>query len=120
MKRKLIPVLVANLFAASAALAADVGGMNFTGSASVGYRGLKDTATDGFKLNEYRDLGSSTAIGVLDVRGSSENYFLNFFGENFGRDDQYLDLKGGKYGYFKYGLYDDKMTHNLGFGLSTP
>ena len=38
------------------------------------------------------------------------------YGENLGRDDQYLDLKGGRYDTFKYRLYSDQLRHNFGSG----
>lgn len=119
MKSKLIPILIANLFAASAAVAAD-SGFTWSGSGSLGLRGERNTASDGAKLNEYRDIDATSPLTALEVKGRGNNYYLNFFGENFARDDQYLDLTGGRYGVFKYGLYDNKLNHNLGWGLRTP
>ena len=117
MRFKLISMLVASLFVASPlALAAEGGGMTWSGSASIGLRGVRDNALDPSKLNEYRDLGDG-AIGIFDVRGRGDEYYLNAFGENIGRDDQFLDLKGGKYGIFKYQLYGNELRHNFGSGL---
>lgn len=117
MKSRLIPILVANLFAVSAVLAADGDGkFDLSGSVSVGGRFINDSAANGAKLNEYRDLGSDSAIGNISVQGRGDRYYLNFFGENFGLDDFYGDLKGGQYGVFKYGLYGNNLRHNLSWG----
>ena len=138
MNRKLISILVANLFAVNAVLAAD-GDFAWTGSVSVGVRGTKTeggtrngaygtsaTTTAPFtgpedeaKLNEYRDV-SNGVIGNFDLQGSSSRYYVRAFGENLGYDDQYLNLRGGRYSMFKYQLYDDKMPHNLSWNALTP
>jgi MtrB/PioB family decaheme-associated outer membrane protein len=116
MKRTLLSVLAAYLLiAASAATAAD-GGMTWTGSASLGLRGVDDKARDPSKLNEYRDLDSGL-IGDVEVQGRSSNYHFHGFIENPGRDDQYLDLRGGMYGMFKYRLYSNELRHNFGSGV---
>lgn len=116
MRQRLISILVAGLFTATPlALAAD-GGLTWSGSASLGLRHTGDKATDSSKLNEYRDLGSTAPLTVFDVRGRGDDYYLNFFGENLGRDDQYIDLRGGQYGVFKYQLYSNELRHNFGSG----
>lgn len=123
MKPKLISILVASLFIASpVALAAEGGGMTWTGEASLGLRQTNDAALDDSKLNEYRDLGSTAPLTTFDAKGRGDNYYLNFFGENLGRDDMFLDFRGGKYGVFKYQLYDNELRHNFGsgFGARSP
>ncbi len=115
MKPKLISILVASLLVASPlALAAEGGGMTWTGEASLGLRQSNDAALDDSKLNEYRDLGSTAPLTTFDAKGRGDNYYLNLFGENLGRDDMFLDFRGGKYGTFKYQLYDNELRHNLG------
>jgi MtrB/PioB family decaheme-associated outer membrane protein len=114
MKRP-VSILIANLmFLSTASYAAD-GGMEWSGSVSVGGQHVNDTARDSSKLNEYRDLDSSV-LGGFEVRGRSNTYYLNGYGENLGRDDQYLDLRGGRYGTFKYRLHVDELRHNFGSG----
>src|SRR6185295_9821027 len=113
MKPKLMALLVANLFAAGQLAFAE--GLTVSGSVGLGYRLTNDTALDPSKLNEYRDLDSGV-IGIFDVRGRGDSYYLNAFGENIGRDDMYLDLWGGQYGVFKYQLYANKLRHNFGSG----
>ena len=119
MKRKLLSVLIANLFAASAAVAAE-GDFQLSGSIGLGVRGISETSGDRYKLNEYRDLNQDGVISEIDVKGRGGKYHLDMFGENLGLDDQYIDLKGGQYGVFKYRLYDNKLRHNLTFGAITP
>jgi len=139
MDRKLIPLLVASLFAGTTAVAAD-DEFTLSGSVSIGVRGTEreggvrngaygspaTTTTTPFtgpadeaKLNEYRDV-SGGMIGTIDLQGRSSQYYTRFFGENFGRDDEYLNLRGGKYSEFKYQLYEDKMPHNLSWNALTP
>ncbi|OGA51980.1 MAG: hypothetical protein A3F74_23515 [Betaproteobacteria bacterium RIFCSPLOWO2_12_FULL_62_58] len=115
MKPKLISILIANIFLASPLAFAADGGLTWSGEASLGLRGVDEKARDASKLNEYRDLDSGP-IGILDVRGRGDRYYVDAFGENFGRDDQYLDLRGGQYGVFKYRLYDNELRHNFGSG----
>lgn len=144
MNRKLIPFLVGSLFAATAAAAADEDEFSWTGS-SIGI-GVRSTTQEGgtrngasatsstvttaplapftgpedkAKLNEYRDL-SNGVIGNIDLMGTSKDNYLRFFGENLGYDDQFLNLRGGQYGMFKYQAFQDKMPHNLSWGALTP
>ena len=114
MNPKPISILMVNFLAGCPFALAD-DGMVWSGSAGIGLRGVNETARDPSKLNEYRDLDSGV-IGIFDVRGRSDDYYINAFGENLGRDDQYLDLRGGKYGVFKYRLYDNELRHNFGSG----
>src|SRR5512146_824137 len=118
MKIKLIAILVANLFAASAAVAAD-GDFKLSGSVGLGLRTIDDDGADLSKANEYRDLKHDGVDGLMsniDIKGIGSSYHLNLFGENLGRDDQYIHLKGGQYGVFKYELYNNNLRHNLTFG----
>jgi MtrB/PioB family decaheme-associated outer membrane protein len=140
MNRKLIPCLVAALFAATAAWAADEDEFTWNGSSiGIGVRGTRQeggtrngaygtsaTTTAPFagpqdkaKLNEYRDVSNGVTTNI-DLQGSSSQNYLRFFGENFNLDDEYLNLRGGRYGIYKYQLYEDKMPHNLSWGALTP
>lgn len=116
MNKKLIAILLANLFCASAVFAAD-GDDKFTLSGNVG-GGLRYTdinTRDKGKAEEFRDLDSG-ALSIFDVKGRGGQYYLDAFGENLGRDDQYLRAKGGKYGIFKYDLYGNDIVHNFMLG----
>ena len=114
MKPRLLSLIIANLFVAAPFV--NAAGLDFSGSSvSVGGLYVRDNARDPSKLNEYRDLDSGGLLG-FEVRGRGDQYYLNAYGENIGRDDMYLDLNGGQYGVFKYRLYDSEMRHNLGSG----
>ncbi|NBR27492.1 MAG: hypothetical protein EBT83_03630 [Betaproteobacteria bacterium] len=120
MRVRLISLLVANVlvavpFAFAAEGGADSASFKWSGDVSFGARGSSTNALDPSKFRESRDV-HSTAIGIFDIRGRGDDYYMNAFGENIGRDDQYLDLKGGKYGVFKYQLYGNDMRHNFGSG----
>jgi MtrB/PioB family decaheme-associated outer membrane protein len=111
MNKRLIAILVANLFVAAPVLAD--GGLSITGSVDLGgiHNDDKDTK-DPSKANEYRDLDSGGLFG-FSLRGRGSQYWFDAFGENIGRDDQYLNLRGGSYERFKYRLYSDALKHNF-------
>src|SRR5688572_27347276 len=115
MRRKLICILVANLFAASLPVLAQVTG-------SVGIGGIAtddDDARNPYKLTEYRDLDDGVLFN-FDLRGRGGRYWFDLFGENLGRDDQYLNARGGMYDVFKYRLYSDALRHNFLYNGITP
>lgn len=112
MERKLIAIIIANLFA-GAAWAAE--GMQVTGSVSLGLRHVEDKAQDPSKFTEYRDLDANV-INAFDLRIEGDGYHLNGFAENFGADDTYVDIRGGQYGRFKYQLFGNSLRHNFGSG----
>src|SRR5262249_14667524 len=131
MKSKLLPLLIANLFAASAAFAADEDkdkkdNMEIFGSASVGVQGaslLAPGERNSAKLREYRDIGSGVAgrtLSEIDITGRDKDGYFKFFGENLGYPDQYMNLKGAQYGSFKYQLYENDIVHNWTQGAITP
>lgn len=115
MKPRLLSLIIANLFVAAPFV--NAAGLDFSGSSvSIGVQHVQDNARDSSKLNEYRDLDSSSGLLGFEVRGRGDQYYLNAYGENIGRDDMFLDFKGGQYGLFKYRLYDSEMRHNFGSG----
>ena len=117
MRPQLISILVANLLVASPLAFAEDGDLQWSGSVTAGARYVDDKVDDPSKLNEYRELGSGgTGIAGFELRGRGSRYYTNVYGENIGRDDQYLDVKGGSYGVFKYRLYSDELRHNFGSG----
>ena len=139
MRTKLIALVIASLFAPGSAWALG-DAFNWSGSIEVGGRGVNtdggtrngafgnfpgSTVTpftgpaDEAKAQEYQDVNNGV-IGVVDLRGSSKDYYLKFFGENFGRDDQYINALGGGYNVFKAQIYSDRMPHNLSFNALTP
>ncbi len=119
---KPISFLLTASLSVSAVMAADGDGeFKLFGSVGLGDLSTHESSDtkDAAKLNEYRDL-SSGAFGTFDLKGRGNAYYLDAFGENLGRDDQYLDFKGGKYTIFKYQLYENKIIHNWTFNARTP
>jgi len=120
MNRKLIAVVVANLFAVPCAFAQEASDFRYSGTVGLGGMHTDDNnAPDASKLNEYRDL-SNGVLSIFDVKGRGSRYWLDLFGENLGRDDQYMDVRGGKYDAFKYRIYTDQLRHNFLFNGLTP
>ncbi len=119
MNRKLIAILVANVFAAGGAVAAEPG-LDLSGAVSLGVRGVRVDAQDKAKFNEYRDLKDNGAIGSFVFNAANPNYYINGFGENLGYDDQYISINGGQYGMFKYQVFQNDIIHNNTFGALTP
>jgi MtrB/PioB family decaheme-associated outer membrane protein len=120
MKAKLLAVLIANLMVATGAMAQDSGdGMTVSGTVGAGVRSTTSKTNDGAMLNEYRDLGSG-ALGLFDIKGRSRDYWIDAYGENLGRADQYLNLRGGRYSMFRYELYENAIIHNWAFSARTP
>jgi MtrB/PioB family decaheme-associated outer membrane protein len=117
MKPKLLSVLVASLFVPGLVQGQDQPQKEVSGSVSLGVRQVGISANDPSKFNEYRDLPSDTSLfGGFELRRRGDNDYLNAYGENIGREDQYLDLNGGRYGTFKYRLFSDQLRHNFGSG----
>jgi outer membrane protein OmpA-like peptidoglycan-associated protein len=141
MRVKLIAIVVAGLFAQNAYAdenwvwsgSAELGGRgtNIDGANRNGAVGPATTSTspalptpyqgpvDGAKAKEYQDIDSA-AIGVIDIRGSNRSSYLRAFGEEFGRDDQFINIVGGGYGVWKASLYNNDIPHNYSFNALTP
>jgi len=112
MNLKPLCLLVASVFAAPLALAQEADPFRFSGTIGLGGMGTDDSAKDPAKLEEYRDL-SSGLLTIFDVKGRNSRYWLDLFGENLGRDDQYIAIRGGLYDVFKYRLWTDALKHNF-------
>ena len=141
MRVKLIAIVVAGLFAQNAYAdenwvwsgSAELGGRgtNIDGVNRNGAVGPATTSTspalptpyqgpvDGAKAKEYQDIDSA-AIGVIDIRGGNRASYLRAFGEEFGRDDQFINIVGGGYGVWKASLYNNDIPHNYSFNALTP
>ncbi len=115
-------VLIACLALLLALPAASAAGGEFslTGSVTLGGQlvGTSNTVDEG-KLREYRDLTSGLLAG-FSLTGRGTNSYLDFYGENLGREDMFLDLRGGSYGRFRYGLSSDSLEHFFTTGARTP
>jgi MtrB/PioB family decaheme-associated outer membrane protein len=122
MRSAFTSMLAVGMLAAWGASAQEAGlgqGFQLTGSVSVGGLKLNEKSNNAYRLKEYRDVDSGL-ISAFDVKGRGTDYYLNAFGENLGRDDQGLDLRGGKYNVFKYQLFESRLVHNWTFGALTP
>ena len=117
MKPRLLSLLIAGLSIPCLAQAQEQAQKEWSGSVSFGVRNAGISANDPSKLNEYRDLESgANPFGGFELRRRGDKDYLDAYGENIGRDDQYLDLRGGRYGSYKYRLYHDQLRRNFGSG----
>src|SRR5690349_3839014 len=119
MTKKLLPTLIAGLFVSAPAFA-QYNDWYVQGSGTIG--GIYDSKSgtkDASKFEEYRDLGNGVLSNIF-VRGRGGLTWFEGYGENFGRDDQYLMLRGGVYDQFKYKIYSDSLRHNFLFNGLTP
>ena len=117
MTKRLISLLIANLFVAVPAFAQD---FKVEGSVSAGVlNNRQDELGDGAKAQEFRDL-SSGGLSAIDIKGRGSSYWFDLFGENLGRDDQYIGVKGGADKVLKYWLSSDSLRHNFLFNGRTP
>ena len=126
MNKRLLSILVANLFIAAPALAAD--DFKIDGSVSVGGIATDDdNKADQARLYDLRDLRGGV-LSNIDVKGRGNRYWFDLFGENLGRDDMSVGLRGGLDGVFKYRLSSDELrrvylqngrTPYLGAGTAT-
>lgn len=120
MKSRLLPILIANLFAASAFAQDTSQAFRWTGSIDFGVIGKNLNATDEGKAREYRDLDGGV-LGGFDIKGRGTNrYWVDAFGENLFRDDMYVDVKGGRFGDFKYQVFYDSLVHNWATDARSP
>ncbi len=117
MRAKLVTILAAGLLALSPAARAADGdaGCKLSGNIGIGVQGVNVNALDPSKFKEYRDM-SNGLLPTFEFKGRCADNYFNAYGENLGRDDQYMDLNGGQYGVFKYRLYDNDLRHNFGSG----
>ena len=119
MTKRLLSPLIAGLFVTAPAFG-QYNDWVVEGSGTVGpiYNSTSSTK-DASKFEEYRDLGNGVLSDIF-VRGRGGQTWFEGYGENFGRDDQYLMLRGGIYGLFKYKIYTDSLRHNFLFNGLTP
>ncbi len=117
MRSQLMMILAAGLAAAAPLAHAEDGDMQWSGSVSVGVRYADVKADDPSKFDEFRGIGLRNSLwGDFEFRGRSAEGYFNVYGENFGTESQYLDLRGGAYGTFKYRLFSDELRHRFGSG----
>ena len=118
MKRTTLSALIGGLFIATPALADDIPWIT-EGALTAGGMYTKESGRDSSKREEYQDLNSGVLSNVF-FRGRDDRNWIDFYGENFGRDDQFIEVRGGQYDTFKYGVYTNWMPHNFAFQALTP
>jgi MtrB/PioB family decaheme-associated outer membrane protein len=118
MTKRLLSTLIASLFLAAPVLGQDKN-WNVEGGATLGPFHDSINSSDGAKAEEYKDLGNGVLSDVF-VRGRSGQTWFDGYGENFGRDDQYMMLQGGIYDVFKMKIYSDWIPHNFLFNGFSP
>ncbi len=120
MCKKLLSTLIASLFATAPAFAqSDDDPMRVQGTATLGGLYNNTSARDTAKLFEYQDLGNG-ALSNVGVQGRNSRTWFSGYGENFGRTDQYMFLRGGMYDVFKAGAYLNDIPHELSSSAWTP
>ena len=122
MKRTSLPLLIAGLFCAAASFADDTPAPSpwmTQGAVTVGGIGTNTSGRDPSKLEEYQDLRSGVLSNIF-MQGRDDKDWLDFYGENFGRDDQFITLRGGRYDTFNYGISTNWLPHNFADQALTP
>jgi MtrB/PioB family decaheme-associated outer membrane protein len=116
LKILLMTIMTAMLFIGSAAYADDAKDFPITGTVDLGVRSVQDGTNA--KFQEYRDLKSGV-FGNMNFGGDNGSYYVDMTGENIGRDDQFFEVKGGRYGFYNYSLQYNEIIHNLSFDART-
>ena len=113
MRRKLLSTLIAALFAALPAFAqSDDDPMRVKARGPLGGINTNTNGKDTSKLEQYQDL-SNGVLSNVGVHGRNSTTWFQGYGENFGRDDQYMFLRGGMYDVFKAGAYTNDIPHTF-------
>jgi outer membrane protein OmpA-like peptidoglycan-associated protein len=130
-KRKPLSILIASLFLASPAAAQGINwqdpltpflpiGWITEGEITVGPIFSNINSDDPSKAIEYRDLDDGALSNILLRGRSTAGQWYDFRGENFGREDMYMSLRGGQYDAWKGRLYWDWIPHERGINMRTP
>src|SRR4030095_5472334 len=120
MTKKLVASVIAGLFASSPLYAQDTSDpMRVEGTATLGGIYNNTNAFDRAQLDLYQDL-SNGALSNVGVQGRHLTNWLQGYGENFGRTDQYMFLRGGMYDVFKAGAYLNDIPHTFSSNAWSP
>ena len=118
MNKRYLATLIAALFAATPAFAEDDPFLS-TGSVTAGGIVTDSSTKDASKFQEYQDL-SNGMLSNIGVTGRNSRSWIVAYGENFGRDDLYVNIRGGMYDVFKARAYINWIPHNFLFNGLTP
>ena len=120
MSKKLLSTLIASLFVAGPTFAQSADDpMRVQGTATLGGIYNNTSARDTAQLDLYQDL-SNGALSNVGVQGRNSTTWFQGYGENFGRTDQYMFLRGGMYDVFKAGAYLNDIPHTFSSAAYTP
>jgi outer membrane protein OmpA-like peptidoglycan-associated protein len=120
MSKTLLSTLIASLFVAGPVFAQSADDpMRVQGTATLGGLYNNTGARDTAQLNLYQDL-SNGALSNVGVQGRNSTTWFQGYGENFGRSDQYMFLRGGMYDVFKAGAYLNDIPHTFSSSAYTP
>ena len=120
MSKKLFSTVIAGLFAVSPVFAQSADDpMRVEGTATLGGLYNNTNARDSAQLDLYQDLGNG-ALSNVGVRGRNSSTWFQGYGENFGRTDQYMFLRGGMYDVFKAGAYLNDIPHTFSAAAYSP
>jgi MtrB/PioB family decaheme-associated outer membrane protein len=89
------------------------------GQVTVGGIATDTSGKDLSKFMEYKDL-SNGVLSNIGIVGRDNKRWIDGYGENFGRDDMYLNIRGGIYDLFSARFYSNWIPHNLMFNGVTP
>jgi hypothetical protein len=70
------------------------------------------------KFEEFRDVRDGAVTGV-EAHYRDRDYYLNAVGRELGRDDEDLNIEGGRSGKYILSFYDDETPHNYDFGAKS-
>ena len=121
MSKKLLSTLIASLFAARTGLRAKRRRPDARRKARRRSGGIYNNtnALDTAQLDLYQDLGNG-ALSNVGVQGRNSTTWFQGYGENFGRTDQYMFLRGGMYDVFKAGAYLNDIPHTFSSAAYSP
>jgi MtrB/PioB family decaheme-associated outer membrane protein len=119
VNRTTLATLIGGLLTVNTASAQNVNPWLVEGSATAGGVITNESGRDASQIEKYRDLNDGVLSNIF-VRGRNDKTWIDAYGENFGRDDMYISLRGGQYDLFKYRLYTNWLPHNLAFNAATP
>ena len=120
MTKKLLSALIASLFTAAPAFGQSADDpMRVQGTGTLGGIYNNTSARDTANIDLYQDLGNGVMSNV-GVQGRSSTTWFQGYGENFGRTDQYMFLRGGMYDVFKSGVYINDIPRTFSSSAFTP
>jgi MtrB/PioB family decaheme-associated outer membrane protein len=117
LKILLMTILLAVLCVGSPAYADEAKDITITGFVDLGVQSVQERERSA-KFNEYRDVRTGV-FSNMQFGGDNGSYYVDITGENVGRDDQFFEVKGGRFGSFDYSFFYNETIHNLTFGAKT-